>query len=423
MSNFLLGFYTGGIVLIIIYNTQWFFQTKKKSYLYYIILQLLLLITILDIAKAYILLQLLLGLGSLVFALLFSKEFFQINKYYKDSAIYLKYFIFLFLLIPLVLYFLGYFTLLSYIPFFFILLPVFIIAYLHKANSVTKKYFLFAWGFFIFSILILDINRIFELKIENIKYLPHLGNAIQALFFSYILSLQLRNERDEAYNVMFHKSRLATIGELLASISHQWRQPLNRIASFIINMHLHISEKYEKEEYLLKKLNDIQSQVEYMSQTIDDFSNFYKQDAQQIEFEISKEIKKAIAIIKPSLRNVNLEINANNEFYLIGLPNQFSQAILSILQNAKEALIERYVKNPLIKISIDNNTLTISDNAGGIPKEIQNKIFEPYFTTKDNLQGTGLGLYMAKIILESNMNLYLSVKNDKQGAVFTIQKI
>ena len=119
--------------------------------------------------------------------------------------------------------------------------------------------------------------------------------------------------------------------------------------------------------------------------------------------------------------NINVEVTGS-EFVFHGLKSEFQQVILNIITNAKDALLQNNIKNPTIKINIDkeNKTITISDNAGGIPKDIIDRVFEPYFTTKEQGKGTGIGLYMSKMIIEENMQGTLEVSNTNRGAKFSI---
>ena len=163
-----------------------------------------------------------------------------------------------------------------------------------------------------------------------------------------------------------------------------------------------------------------------MSNTIDDFRNFYKPDKIKEEFLVSTACSKAINIIDATLENlgINLIFNVEDDKKIFGYPTEFSQVILNIISNAKDILIEKEIKNPKIQIDINSkgilSIITIKDNAGGINEENKELLFDPYYSTKDSSKGTGLGLYISKLIIERNMGGELSVFNDEEGAVFKI---
>jgi len=175
-----------------------------------------------------------------------------------------------------------------------------------------------------------------------------------------------------------------------------------------------------------KKSKEATQVLEYMSHTIDDFRNFFMPKKDKEEFYLNKVINSIMTIVSTGLKNnnINVEINIDDNITLKTYLNEYQQVILNILKNAKDVLIEKNIENPLIKIStkIDEThiILTIEDNGGGVFVEPLNKIFEPYFTTKSKSDGTGIGLYMSKIIVEKNMQGILKVKNTNLGAKFYI---
>jgi signal transduction histidine kinase len=165
-----------------------------------------------------------------------------------------------------------------------------------------------------------------------------------------------------------------------------------------------------------------------MSKTIDDFRNFFRPNKAKEYFDINKSVLDAISLVESTFvhHNIKLEKNFKEEkIDVFGFPNEFSQVILNIISNAKDALIGNKIENPMIKIETkvedDYAYISIKDNALGIKDEIIHKIFEPYFTTKDEVQGTGIGLYMSKIIIEKNMNGKIYLENTNEGANFIIK--
>ncbi|WP_404319449.1 ATP-binding protein [Malaciobacter canalis] len=232
--------------------------------------------------------------------------------------------------------------------------------------------------------------------------------------------------RTKQYEIMCHQSRLASMGEMIESIAHQWRQPLNNLGVIVQGLkHLNNSEDFdfnllnEMETEMIEKIN-------YMSETIDDFSNFFKISKEKKNFNILNSVKDTIKLIDVQLKNENIKINVNIEegvnLELYSLENEFRQALLNIIQNALDVLILRKQFNSFINIDIIQNgsfiELSIGDNGGGICMKNIEQIFEPYVTTKK--QGNGIGLYMSKVIIEHNMKGNLTVQNNQIGAVFTI---
>jgi signal transduction histidine kinase len=165
-----------------------------------------------------------------------------------------------------------------------------------------------------------------------------------------------------------------------------------------------------------------------MSKTIDDFRNFFRPNKAKEYFDINKSVLDAVDLVSSTFEHHNIKLEKDFEeekIVILGFPNEFSQVVLNIISNAKDALIENKVENPKVKIETkiekDNVCISIKDNALGIKDEIINKIFEPYFTTKGEVQGTGIGLYMSKIIIEKNMNGEIYVENSHEGANFIIK--
>ena len=233
------------------------------------------------------------------------------------------------------------------------------------------------------------------------------------------------SKRKENESLLIQQSRSAALGEMISNIAHQWRQPLNAVSLIIQNLDFLYKSKNLSDEQMEKSVKKVALLVSSMSQTIDDFRNFFKPEKIKHSFNINETVKKALRIIDASFNNLNIKIDFkahDNENIAYGYENEYSQVIVNILTNSKDSFIEKDIENPLIKIELikDENSidLILKDNAGGIPKEIFSKIFDPYFSTKEN--GTGIGLYMSKMIIEKSMNGNLSAKDIDGGVKFTI---
>jgi signal transduction histidine kinase len=230
----------------------------------------------------------------------------------------------------------------------------------------------------------------------------------------------------EKDKLMFQQSKLASLGEMLGNISHQWRQPLMEINSIFLPIEAKITLDIplDNEEILqtIKKLNHI---TKYMSNTIDDFRDFFATDKEKIKFQLLEQINSTINIISSGLKthNIKLDIIIQKNPEMIGYKNDYSQVLINIISNAKDILIQRKIIDPYIKISIfeENEYIitTVEDNGGGIKVNPIEKVFDPFFTY-EKIGGSGIGLFMSKLIIENNMGGKLSVENTSKGAFFKI---
>ncbi|WP_458701129.1 sensor histidine kinase [Sulfurospirillum sp. 1307] len=226
--------------------------------------------------------------------------------------------------------------------------------------------------------------------------------------------------------ILENQSKLAALGEMIGNIAHQWRHPITRVSLILQNIKTFKEHGKLDDEHLERYINNALEQMDFMSQTIDDFKNFYKPDNNISIFHAKIAISSAHKIIGGLIKHqgIDISINIKNDFKIKGYPNQFAQVILNIMNNAREALEEKRIEKPFIKINLfseDNvNKITIEDNAGGISINNLEKIFDAYFTTKKE-NGTGIGLYMSRMIIMENFNGKLYAKNAQQGALFTIE--
>ena len=261
------------------------------------------------------------------------------------------------------------------------------------------------------------------------------GDVIGVLgTYSDITSLRnMENELEKQRQQLIAQSRLAQMGEMISMIAHQWRQPLAAISTSAINLKLKLElEDFdfytkagvdESSEYILKRLENIDGFVHNLTTTIDDFRNFYKPNKDSVLISFEEVISKALNIIQASLDNDNIELvyNYNSKKKLEMYTSEMMQVLLNVLQNAQDNFKEKEIENPQIILSIDEKSLTVCDNGGGIQEDIIEKIFDPYFSTKDEKNGTGLGLYMSKTIVEEHHKGKLTVRNKNGGVCFMIE--
>lgn len=287
------------------------------------------------------------------------------------------------------------------------------------------------------------VRKRMEQKIrENTRQLEYLNSTLEKRV------LEETTKRLQQEQILIYQSRLAAMGEMISAIAHQWRQPLNAVGLIIQDL----LDAYEHGEfnrdYLLKSVDESGTLINYMSKTIDDFRNFFKPSKGKTVFDAKIAIGEVFQIVSAQLRDklisIKLTCHTHNRVFedtskiiwceaslVEGFKNEFEQAVLNILNNAKDAILERKEKGLMGKdergeIAVDfygkdgRVIIRISDNGGGMPPEIMDRIFEPYFTTKEEGKGSGIGLYMSKIIIENNMDGKLSVGNSEKGTAFTI---
>jgi flavorubredoxin len=233
-------------------------------------------------------------------------------------------------------------------------------------------------------------------------------------------------EIKEKEELLFQKAKMADMGEMIANIAHQWRQPLALNNTLLSILKEKNDQNILHRDELAEKLREMESNIQYMSRTIDDFMYFYHPEKEKNTFLISNVVQHALEITTPMLSksNITVEFINKSEHPAEGYMNEYTQVLISILHNAKDTLLYRETVDPHIQLTLFENKnkviLEISDNAGGVSKEDIHRIFDPYFTTKHKSLGTGLGLYISKMIIEKNMNGTLSVSNTDRGACFRI---
>ncbi len=218
------------------------------------------------------------------------------------------------------------------------------------------------------------------------------------------------------------QSRLAQMGEMINMIAHQWRQPLNAISSVTLELNLKAEmDIFTKEDVVFATKQTLEL-TNHLSKTIEDFRNFFKKNREKEEVFLDKIVDDVIRIVRHPLeiKGVKLEIIRKNPLKVKTFSSELKQVLLNLIKNSQDAFEERGVDKPLIQIEIVENKIVVKDNAGGIPSEIIDKIFDPYFSTK-NKNGTGIGLYMSKIIVEKHCGGELTAGNWEKGAVFCIK--
>jgi signal transduction histidine kinase len=292
-------------------------------------------------------------------------------------------------------------------------------------------------------------KKVYSIKIENttqeIQTISTVANEMMQNLSKYFLQLQSFNSElekkvekkvkklHEQEKIMIHQSRQAAMGEMIESIAHQWRQPLNIIGLACVNLETEHQLGILKDENFENKMQIIAKNIDYMSNTIDDFRNFLNPDKELLLFNPKQTIEDVLKLLQEQLKNnkITLHIHEKDTLEMCGIENEFKQVLFVLINNAKDAIKSKKNNENTPQGQIDvtlmkkdgKNIISFCDNGGGIKDEIIHSIFNPYFSTKFAASGTGIGLYIAKNIIESRMGGQLYVKNIKKGCCFYIEQI
>ncbi len=434
-EGILYGVSYGIIFCAFLYYLIIYFSSRIKYFLYYSLMQLFVLFSligfvyfsyqsypestpqaIVDICETL----------SFLFTLLFAQAILYTKEKMPKIHTFLNFFILLNILDVIAILFYKYSILYEYLPFYI----VFIIPFFIGVFSFIKgnKYSLiYTFGWLIITIFVYVAQNWQIAPISNI-YIIHIGAPLESLIFSFALGYMLKvlvNEKNEKEKLLIHQSKLASMGEMINNIAHQWRQPLTHLGFINMNLQLSLEDNPIDKKYINEKIEESNIQLDFMSKTIDNFRDFYKINKQKESFYISVAVGKALEIMEPIFKTnkIKFEFNIIEDKQVNAYENEYSQVILNILTNAKDVLISRQIQNPKIIISIkQKNNLsitTILDNAGGIENKYINQIFDPYFTTKE--KGSGIGLYMSEMIIKNHFKGKITVCNKNKGSIFSIE--
>ncbi len=237
---------------------------------------------------------------------------------------------------------------------------------------------------------------------------------------------EVRNSKDQE-QLLIQKSKFIALGEMISHIAHQWRQPLSELSAIMMTIKFKYNLGKLDSDSMQNKAQEAEHILEYMSKTIDDFREFFMPSREKKEFFAQEAVDAVMNIIGTTAKqkNISLHVNIAKDEKIFGHKNEFEQVLLNLITNAKHILVSKQINKPTIVIDLISDKiytyLSIRDNAGGIEAKPIEKIFEPYFTTKEDSGGTGIGLYMSKLIIEKNMGGLLIASNDDKGAKFTIR--
>lgn len=271
-----------------------------------------------------------------------------------------------------------------------------------------------AYAIFTFFIALIVFNTFaffFLQKIENDEKL---------LEFRVVEEVEKQQMQEQ---MLLRQCRMANMGEMIDAIAHQWRQPLMQNNMMLLNLYDEIEKDSFDKKYALDKIENLSKVTTHMSRTIEDFRNLLKPNKQIGIVKLDEVVKEIELLMKNNLKEIELIYEKSN-IEVLGFKSELVQVFVILISNSIEILKQKSVSKKIIKINIvqmdESIEISIEDNAGGVSLEIIDKVFDPYFSTKEEQGGTGLGLYIAKIIVEQNMQGTLKVVNTQEGAKFTI---
>jgi signal transduction histidine kinase len=360
-----------------------------------------------------------------IFAMIFAINYYE-GKFFPKITNFKELLFNTFLLNVVILTAFYHYILFEYLPYTIIYAILFIsLIFNLKQGFKPALIYVIGWSIFCILLFIFDFKNLYN----QMGYfdLVLVVFAIEAMLFTISIAykyndLKIQNKNFE--KMVLQQSKFVKSGEMIANITHQFRQPLNNISYILINLKKRFENKNLDEIYFDKKINQANEQVIFLSKTIDDFKEFYIESKEKVLFSVKEAINNAITILSADLKSNNIDLEVNFETFediqIYGVKNELSQVVFSLVSNSIDVL--KNIKNPKIKIDIFCDSaevkITVLDNAGGIKTKNIKKIFEPYFTTKE--LGTGLGLYLVKMIIEESFSGKILVENKKEGACFSL---
>jgi len=440
--NLVEGLFFGGMLIMILYNLFLYFLLKFRPYLYYVSYTFWLMVYFFGLfgfSQRYFSeyhWMFYISSGAFFISMtLFIQSILnlkkQLNIVHKTLNVFIGYFILSTLLNIYVLeakefvYAQILFDILFTVIPFYALLVISTTYYLalFRNDSIAKIYS-WVWTLVSFVGLFLPLVylNIIETEIPS-DYIFQFLILFEVVCFSYILAYKIKiieKEKKKQETLLVQQNKLASMGEMISMIAHQWRQPLSEINGIVLNIDVDMRRECLDKDRVNEHLNSIEKVTEYLSHTINDFMNFFKHDKSVNEFILSTAVLRATNLLHSSQTNkIEVVIASSLDIRLYSYQSELIQALLIVMNNSMDAGALRKIPKGKIIIDAyqveDRVNIIISDNLGGIPEKIIDKVFNPYFTTKHKSKGTGLGLYILKILVEKSMKGSVFIQNRAEG--------
>lgn len=463
----LTGLYYGVFIIIFLYNLILYFYTRERNYVYYLLF-----------ISSFIGWQMTLdGLGvqyfwtswpwvvehmaplwmslATFFAIMFSRSFLRT----KENAGWLDTLLLILLLLSGVMMtgtlFIAYdiIVTINAIIGAIAALTLFVTGVvMFRRDYRPARFYIAGWSAFLVGTVVFALNK-FDLigGFYLFNHAQQVGSAIEMILLSWALADRVKLLQDEYVEklsglnlvlqgkvreglesarekdrMMLKQSKLAALGEMIEQIAHQWRQPLNTLALISQDLYFKVQLGQFKAEDFEKAHEQINNNLQYMSKTIDDFRNLHMSDKEEEHFSLEELVNSVVSLNEASLKfsNITCTIFTSGEHYIKTAKNELIQILMNLIKNARDAIVVHQIQEGRIIVGVeeerDKVMLFIEDNGGGIPSEIAENIFDPYYTTKSKDKGSGIGLYMSKSIIEESMHGSLTVVNGSMGARFVI---
>ncbi len=462
------GVYYGLFIIILLYNGVIYLYTRDTNYLYYLVFVngfVFWQLSLDGIGVAYLWGNYpwivehasIFGTSFVAFsALLFSRNFLHTKEHLPNLDIVLKYLMYFSLLLTLSAFIAPYHYVVKIDGLLSIIVPIFLFI---TGVSVLKQgykpalFYTIGWFVFLVGCILFALNK-FNLigGFYLMNHAQQIGSAVEMLMLSWALGERIKSIQDEYLQktkdlnntlktrlekalfkerhkdkIMMQQSRFAALGEMIEQIAHQWRQPLNNLA--LIHQDLYFKfqlQRFDPQAYE-QAHERINENLQYMSKTIDDFRSFYKDRSEAETYLLKDLIHSALSLSESMLKYAKVEVKVISEedCYVHNIKNELLQVLMNVIKNAHDALVQERQEKRKITISIFTHErkvrVSIEDNAGGVAEDIIDKIFNPYFTTKTDTHGTGIGLYMSKSIMQEHLHGDIWVENTQDGALFTLE--
>lgn len=435
--NILEGIFFGGMLLMLLYNLFLYFLLRIRVYVYYVGYIFWVAIYFLGIFgfseryfSDYCYLFYLASGAFFIFLTLFVQSILNLKQKLPKIQKLLNYFMLYFALSTLTNileiqnFFIAQllFNILFICVFIYIVLIIASTYYLAYAKHDTiAQFYAVVWTTIAILGLVLPFQylNIIQLSIPS-DYIFQFLILLESLLFSFVLAYKINlieREKKEQERILVQQNKLASMGEVITMIAHQWRQPLSEINGIILNMDVDYRKEQLEKENFTNYLDNIEKTTNYMSQTINNFIDYFKHTKEKEEFTVSELINGALNIVSSShSKSINIKYLEHSEIKLFSYRSELTQAILIVLNNAIDACLAKEDEDLHISISVTTTQryiiISIKDNGIGIPPEIMEKIYDPYFTTKHKAKGTGLGLYILKMIIEQTMQGKIEISSN-----------